>query len=111
MTRAEYKAYQARVAAFFEAEGIENLSSDPDSEAYFSWQSCDCCGTGLGGNREDATGYNRKTKAIHKYEVCFDCIYYAEYGRLDDMTMMDIDEETIDENLQPFTPSYKGETS
>ena len=33
---------------------------------------------------------------IEEYEVCQDCLYYAEYGELDDMTMMDMEEEEED---------------
>lgn len=61
-------------------------------EPYFSWSGCDCCGGLLGGNREHASGYNPKTKEIQEYKVCTDCIYYAEYGQLDDMTMMNVEE-------------------
>lgn len=92
MTRAEYTAYQERVAEFMAREGIENLSSEPDSEAFFSWRACECCGTSLGGNREEATGYNRTTKEVQRYTVCTDCVYYAAYGCLDDETMMSLDE-------------------
>jgi len=94
MTREEYTSYEKRVAAFFEREGITNLSTDyeKNGEAYFSWRPCDCCGTPLGGNRKHATGYNPTTKEIYEYEVCQDCIYYAEYGQLDDMTMLGIGE-------------------
>ncbi len=30
---------------------------------------------------------------ILEFEVCSDCLYYAEYGQLDDMTMMYLEEE------------------
>lgn len=66
-------------------------------EPYFSWRSCDCCGGMLGGNREHATGWNPTTKEIQEYEVCQNCIYYAEYGQLDDMTMMEIGENDEEE--------------
>jgi hypothetical protein len=66
-------------------------------EPYFSWRSCECCGGMLGGNREHATGYNPTTKEIQEYEVCSNCIYFAEYGKLDDMTMMEIGEHDDEE--------------
>lgn len=91
MTKQEYADYEAAVKVFFEKEGINCLSSDADSdEAYFSWRHCDCCCRPLGGMRHDAKGYNPTTKEIYEYSVCTDCVYYAEYGQLDDMTMMDL---------------------
>lgn len=116
MTAKEYAAYEDAVREFFESEGIENLTSghircpecdtewdDGDKcpnghgnrelwdEPYFSWRHCDCCGTHLGGNREHATGYNRSLDEIREYSVCEDCVYYAEYGRLDDRTIDEIE--------------------
>lgn len=96
MNKAEYKQYERTVDRFFDTEGISNLSRIADSEPYFSWQTCDCCGTTLGGNRVDANGYNKKTKEILEYSICEDCEYYAEYGCLNDQTMMEIEED--DEN-------------
>lgn len=75
------------------SEGITNLSSTSE-EPFFSWHACECCGSSLGGNRENCNGYNPTTKEIKEYEyICDDCIYYAEYGRLDDMTMQEIEKE------------------
>jgi hypothetical protein len=118
MTKSEYADYEATVAAFFEREGIQNLSTGhlqcPDCEIdfecsacprcgkdagsfplepFFSWSACDCCGTTLGSNREDAHGWNPATREIQTYTVCEDCVYYAEYGQLDDRTMMEIEQE------------------
>ena len=91
MTKAEYAEYQQAVAGFFEREGIANLSST-SGESYFSWRRCRCCGTGLGGDREDANGFNPITQEIQSYEfICTDCICYAECGELDDMTMLEIE--------------------
>jgi len=94
MNKTEYKQYENKVADFMEGEGITNLSTISDEngnvEPYFSWSSCDCCGSMLGGNRYDCNGWNPRVKEIQEYTVCADCVYYAEYGQLDDMTMMDI---------------------
>jgi hypothetical protein len=91
MTRAEYAEYQQAVADFFEHEGIANLSST-SSEPFFFWRPCQCCGTALGGNREEANGYNPTTQEVQDYDcICTDCIYYAEYGQLDDATMQEIE--------------------
>lgn len=99
MTLDEYKDFVRRVEGFFRREGINNLSMDIyESEGCFSWTPCDCCGRPLGGYRYRASGYNPETQEIHEYEVCEyevcqDCLYYAAYGMLDDMTMMDIDSD------------------
>ncbi len=90
MSKKQYADYEAAVANFFEAEGIRNLSAD--GEPYFSHRSCDCCGTHLGGDRYAATGYNPETEEVLEYEVCQDCVYYAEYGQLDDQSMLDIED-------------------
>ena len=97
MNKTEYKQYENKVADFFNKEGINNLTGTSDEngnvEPYFSWHRCDCCGSSLGGDRYDCNGYNPTTKETQsEYTVCSDCVYYAEYGRLDDMTM-DIEEE------------------
>lgn len=91
---ADYTEYEANVGAFFDREGIDNLSPDTEqdddafNEPYFSWRPCDCCGCSLGGDRHDCSGYNPTTKEVQSgYSVCVDCVYYCEYGRLDDVTM------------------------
>ncbi len=94
-TKAEYAEYQKSVAEFFEREGLQNLSTVSQEEGltepYFSWRPCHCCGSHLGGNRYDCNGYNATTEEIQDgYSVCEDCVYFVEYGRLDDMTMMEI---------------------
>lgn len=89
MTKEEYAKFTAAVEKFFEQEGIENLSATGDEE-YFSWRACDCCSRNLGGMRQDANGYNAEHQEIFEYSVCVDCLYYAEYGQLDDQTMMDM---------------------
>lgn len=110
MDKQEYKDYQESVSDFSEREGITNLTSEHSEERdhclicgeelgidpFFSWRSCECCGSHLGGNREHASGYNPKTKEGQCYDVCEDCLYYAEYGQLGDMTMLDIE---ADNNL------------
>ena len=93
MTKSEYANYESQVKRFFEKEGITNLSSIDDSEPYFSSSRCECCNRPLAGERQDADGYNPTTKEIQIYRACSDCLYYAEYGQLDDMTMLDLDEE------------------
>jgi len=107
MNKSEYSEYERKVKAFFETEGITNLSQSGSEEEpvcpiceeevgfepYFSWRACECCGSRLGGDRYHASGWNPKTKQAYCYEVCQDCLYYAEYGQLDDQTLLDIDSE------------------
>ncbi len=95
MTKQEYAAYQATVAEFF-SHGLNNLSAKSDDngtmEPFFSWHPCQCCGDPLGGDRYECDGYNGRTKEVEKYEyICTDCMYYAEYGQLDDTTMWEIE--------------------
>lgn len=93
-TKEDYALYQEVVADFFKNEGVTNLSiiynEEESTEPYFSWQNCECCKRSLAGNRYDCNGYNPTTKEIQDYVVCEDCVYYVEYGQLDDMTMMKI---------------------
>ncbi len=89
MTKQEYADYEATVAEFF-SHGLNNLSSR--GESFFSWRPCQCCGTHLGGDRYECDGYNGQTEEVEEYDcVCSDCVYYAEYGQLDDQTMLDIE--------------------
>ena len=87
----DYNEYKKRVSAFFKTEGLSNLQSmSNDPESYFSHQPCDCCTRSLDGDRYDCNGYNLMSKEIQEYySICMDCYYYAEYGQLDDMTMLD----------------------
>ncbi len=87
MEKWEYKAYQDRFEEFMFLNDLTNLTRiNHEVESYFSSQPCECCGTNLGGNRIDASGYSR-TGVIYEFSICTDCEYYAEYGQLDDMTM------------------------
>lgn len=97
MARQEYKDYKQNVANFFEKEGITNLSTvseEGNCEPFFSWSSCECCGTHLGGDRYECNGYNPETKEIQEYSsICQDCVYYAEYSQLDDETMSHLEDK------------------
>jgi hypothetical protein len=93
-TKADYDEYVSDCEAFFKANGIEGgFSVEEDSEPYFSWTRCDCCDRNLGGDRYDVTSYSQRDKEVYEFSVCTDCYYYAEYGRLDDQTMLDIGED------------------
>ena len=64
-------------------------------EGSFSWAPCDVCGRGLGGTRYHVIGWIKGARAVgypesHRWEgeACVDCIYYGEYGGLDDTTIL-----------------------
>lgn len=61
-----------------------------EQEPYFSWYPCECCGRNLGGAREDVCTLTALGE-IWEGAVCVNCIYYIEYGQLDDQTMMEIE--------------------
>ena len=61
------------------------------NEPNFSSQACDICGSHLGGDRYAAHALDDDNEIVH-FEICTDCIYYMEYGQLDDMTMLEIEE-------------------
>lgn len=110
MTHAEYAEYEAAYArgldGFNDAssggcvgcqECCEEYGYDHDTEEllvtpepYFSKSACDLCGSTLGGNREPAHALNADNEIVH-LDVCVDCVYYSEYGRLDDTTMADLE--------------------
>jgi hypothetical protein len=96
MTKKEYDDYCARFRA-----GMTNLRSmtTTDEESYFSWIPCQICGTTLGGNRQDAYAImtSTSTNEIIELSICDDCVYFNEYGQLDDMTMIEVaqDEEKL----------------
>ena len=109
MNKDQYAAFKAAVA--HHTQGLEFVSTGacsscsecgPDEdctdeerelagEPFFSWSSCDCCGSTLGGNRHYAHGRDKDGRLIH-LEVCEDCLMYLNCGQLDDTSMMEIQE-------------------
>lgn len=93
----DYAEYKQSVAEFIAREQIKFLSTggdDPDAEPWFSWRPCECCGTHLGGNRELLWGISEETNKAQSYNICEDCVYYVNYGRLDDQTMLRVEQST-----------------
>ena len=88
MTKAEYFRYVQNVTEFLRSEGITNLSTM--GENYFSWFPCECCKRPQAGVQFNATCFNHSTNEIFSYSICVDCIYFIEFGKLDDQTMLDI---------------------
>ncbi len=96
MNKQEYKLYEESIERFNKAEKLKMLSMKKDKngecEEGFSWYWCDMCSRNLGGNRTVHLGLTKNDDII-EYELCDDCLYYNEYGQLNDMTMMDMEEE------------------
>lgn len=93
MTRAEYDTYVAYFNGFMAREGLQNLSLRLDcQEPYFSWGYCEVCGRPEGGDRYDCNGWSERDKEVKEFVACEDCVYFAEYGRLDDTTMQELEE-------------------
>lgn len=110
MTKVEYREYEERVAYYL--DGLKFISTGycpgcaectetygetdddghyPEVEGSFSWESCEICNRPLGGDRFPWHAVNDDDEIIHG-ECCVDCMYYLEYGQLDDMTMLDMEE-------------------
>jgi hypothetical protein len=70
---------------------IDDGENYPDIDPSFSWHSCEICGSHLGGDRYPAHTIDDDENIVH-FEACVDCVYYLEYGHLDDLTMMEIEE-------------------
>ncbi len=103
-TESEYRQYQA--AVYDGSRDLEALSTgacracetcNPEriqeetwdgtaaGEGEFSWSPCEICSRYLGGTRYPAH-YLASGELVH-LRVCADCLYYLEYGQLDDETM------------------------
>ena len=97
-TKSDYAEYQRRVAKFFEKNNIDDLTTSADAdgniESYFGWSPCDCCRRHLGGERYAAVGHSYIRGIVLDFNICADCMYYAEYGQLDDLTMLNLKDDT-----------------
>lgn len=92
MNRSEYNLFQERFSEFCENNGNRSgFSLAIDSDPHFSWKPCECCGSSLGGNRYDVDYFSELTDSVESATICGNCLYYSCYGRLDDMTMQEID--------------------
>jgi hypothetical protein len=109
-TAKQYAEYQRNVAAFIAREGLSHLSTgcmpygepeteqedNQDGEPWFSWHACKCCGCALGGMREYLFGQD-VNNAVVQFTICEDCVYYVNYGRLDDATMQRVEPQAEDD--------------
>ena len=99
MNRKEYMEYQGRVETNLDGLDCVSTGISPDcqdcpetDEPFFAWRPCDSCDSSLGGDRYCAHGRNKDGQVIH-FDICADCMYYFNYGQLDDQSMMDIEED------------------
>lgn len=93
-TKSDYAAYCKAVESFLEWNNVKPGCHSPtqdQSEGFFSWQPCECCGSTLGGNRETYS-FAQTWGGIFEADICQDCVYFLAYGKLDDLTMMEIAE-------------------
>lgn len=94
MNATEYADYQNRVGNFLTANNIKPGCfgpTDHEAEPEFSWHQCGCCGSRLGGNRENYI-FARNDNSQFEESICTDCVYFLTYDRLDDLTMMQIEQ-------------------
>ena len=61
------------VDTFLTHEGIDFVSHKTDSEHFFSWAACECCGDYQGGDRETIRARHLATDTILEFDVCVDC--------------------------------------
>jgi hypothetical protein len=102
-TPEQYAEYQQTIKEFIAGNELSFLSTgtwdyehDGDTrpenwsdEPWFSWRVCECCQSHLGGNREYLYARDAHGDCV-QFTICEDCVYYVNYGRLDDMTMQRI---------------------
>jgi len=48
-------------------------------EPAFSWRDCDTCGTSLGGDRQEAHGFDADNNVVH-LDICCDCAAWFANG-------------------------------
>jgi hypothetical protein len=97
-TQSEYLAYQKRVAEFQRTYALSHLSTGDQN--HFSWQACECCGDADGGDRYNLYAHQQGNSESVTFSICSDCVYYINYGRLDDATMLAI----ADTIIRPYGP-------
>jgi len=88
MTKHEYKQFEDAVRLFFEREGIQQLGSPINEDPFFSSNCCECCRRNLAGSRWTVPAVIKNSDIDDlTYNICDDCLYYINYGVLDDTTM------------------------
>jgi hypothetical protein len=89
-TKQAYAEYEERVRDSLEEVG---WISTNDNGYIAQW--CDICGLGEQRIVFNGKGVRMDSDTTIKLQVCEDCDYYLEYGRLDDVQMSDIESSDI----------------
>lgn len=93
MTKQEYCQYEKTINAWIAS--AKYPSNCHNVTPWYSYLPCEICHRRLAGDR-----YRAKSIALDgeilEWDICGDCRYYLEYGRLDDMTMLDMDDAEED---------------
>lgn len=77
----QIKFMQAIKANWPDEMGL-SVGGGEENDLGFSWCSCECCGSELGGDRFRACYYNPETKETDDLEICVDCLMYIANGDL-----------------------------
>lgn len=88
-TAEDYRKYKRTVDLFVTEFKLSHLSTG--NENHFSWDRCDCCQDGDGGERYDLLAHQEGNSEVVSFSICVDCVYYVNYSRLDDATMLAIE--------------------
>ena len=91
MDREEYRAFEDAVRSFYEREEIAQLGAAINTDPFFSHKNCECCRRDIAGDRHTVPAITKNCDIDDlTYDICVDCFYYINYGKLDDMTMEDM---------------------
>lgn len=96
MTSQQYREFQEKFAEFMRVNHFDSLHFT-DEEGFFSHMPCDCCNRKKSaGTRYTVTGLTETNHgvgimSVETFDICQDCVYFAEYGKLDDATMQEIE--------------------
>jgi len=91
-SRKQFFFWERKVQRFFREHNIDGFSDvDSEPEGFFTWDSCRCCGSPLGGTKHEVEAYDHKAdEIIGPWSVCEDCYLYAEFGHIGDIHMLDL---------------------
>ena len=89
MNNKQYLEFQKAIAFFQMKNNVRPGCHSPNGEESFSWLKCDCCGSKLACTRENLT-FITNDGGEFGAEICSDCVYFLEYGCLDDRQMMEM---------------------
>lgn len=88
-TAEDYRKYKRTVELFQQEFKLSHLSTG--EKTWFSWDRCDCCQDGDGGERYGLYAHQEGNSEVVSFSICVDCVYYVNYGKLDDSTVTAIE--------------------